>query len=52
VTVSYSASGKLENNLKESPLYLVDILYTHQVTFICSVDEEKVDDFKKELTIG
>ncbi|WP_034551235.1 YigZ family protein [Carnobacterium funditum] len=50
VTVSYSASGKLENNLKESPYTLVDILYTHQVTFICSVDEEKVDDFKKELT--
>ena len=50
VSVNYSASGKLENNLKESPYTIVDILYTHQVTFICSVDEEKVDDFKKELT--
>lgn len=50
VTVSYPASGKLENNLKESPYTLLDILYTEQVAFICSVDEEKVEPFKKELT--
>lgn len=50
VTVSYPASGKLENSLNESAYTLVDILYTDNVTFICSVDEEKVTLFKKELT--
>lgn len=49
VTVTYPASGKLENNLKESSYTLKDILYTENVTFICSVDEEKVDSFKNEL---
>lgn len=50
VTVDYPASGKLENSLKESAYTLVDILYTENVTFICSVDEEKVLAFKEELT--
>ena len=50
VTVSYPASGKLENSLKESAYTLIDILYTENVTFICSVDEEKVTAFKEELT--
>lgn len=50
VRVSYPASGKLENSLKESDYSIVDILYMQDVTFICSVDEEKVPLFQKELT--
>lgn len=48
-TVQYPASGKLENDLRESAYRIKEILYTDQVTFVCFVDEAEINVFQKEV---
>ncbi len=51
LTVDYTLSGKLENELQNSKYHLADIEYTDKVTFICFADTDEVAEFK-ELTTG
>lgn len=51
LTVDYTLSGKLENELQNSKYHLEDIEYTDKVTFICFTDSDEIDEFK-ELTAG
>lgn len=48
-TVSYSASGKLENNLIQSPYSVIDTLYTDQVTFIIGIPADNVETFQSDM---
>lgn len=48
-TVSYSASGKLENNLIQSPYTIIDTLYTDQVTFIIGIPVDNVETFQSDM---
>lgn len=48
-TVSYSASGKLENNLIQSPHTVIDTLYTDQVTFVAGIPSDDVEVFQSEM---
>lgn len=48
LTVEYPQSGLLENELRESDYILNDTQYTDKVTFICFVQNDKVDKFKEE----
>lgn len=48
--VSYSASGKLENWLLQSPYAVLDTVYTDAVTFRCGVPTPEVEQFQAELT--
>ena len=48
-TVSYSASGKLENNLIQSPYSVIDTLYTDQVTFIIGIPVDNVETFQSDM---
>lgn len=48
-TVSYSASGKLENNLIQSPYSVIDTLYTDQVTFSVGIPADDVEIFQSEM---
>lgn len=50
LTVEYPLSGKLENLLRESDYYLYDTEYTDKVTYVCLVDEDKLEPFKEETT--
>lgn len=49
-TVSYSASGKLENWLAQSPFALLETDYTDVVTFRCGVPTEEVERFQATVT--
>lgn len=48
-TVSYSASGKLENNLIQSPYSVIDTLYTDQVTFSVGIPADNVETFQSDM---
>lgn len=48
-TVSYSAAGKLENNLIQSPYTIIDTLYTDQVTFIIGIPVDNVETFQSDM---
>lgn len=48
-TVSYSASGKLENRLLQSDYTLIDTEYTDQVTFKVGVLAAETDQFQAEI---
>lgn len=48
-TVSYSASGKLENHLLQSPYTLITTTYTDQVAFTVGVPSDAVESFQSEL---
>lgn len=49
-TVSYSASGKLENKLLQSAYTLIDTSYTDQVTFKVGVLSTETERFQAEMT--
>lgn len=49
-TVSYSASGKLENWLGQSPYALLDTSYTDVVTYRCGVPTEEAEAFQASVT--
>lgn len=51
LTVDYTLSGKLENELQNSKYHVEDIEYTDKVTFVCFADSDKVEEFR-ELTTG
>ncbi|APZ49437.1 YigZ family protein [Jeotgalibaca sp. PTS2502] len=48
-TVSYSASGKLENYLLQSTYPLIDTIYTDTVSFKVGVKTAEVEQFQAEL---
>ncbi|MGP6140100.1 MULTISPECIES: YigZ family protein [unclassified Jeotgalibaca] len=48
-TVSYSASGKLENNLLQSTYTVIDTTYTDQVTFTVGIPTDNVEIFQAEM---
>lgn len=50
LTVPYTLSGPIENTLRESPYLLNDTEYTENVTFICYVEPDQVDDFINQAT--
>lgn len=50
LTVPYTLSGPVENTLRESPYLLNDTEYTENVTFICYVEPDQVDDFVNQAT--
>lgn len=49
VVVSYHMSGKLQNDLHQSPYRLESVDYTDQVTFQCLIDSEEIDVFSREI---
>lgn len=49
-TVSYSASGKLENYLAQSPYTLIEAQYTDQVCFLCGIPTEDISQFQAAVT--
>ncbi|WP_106449333.1 YigZ family protein [Trichococcus alkaliphilus] len=48
--VSYSASGKLENYLAQSPYTLIEAQYTDQVCFLCGIPTEDISRFQNAVT--
>jgi len=50
LTVEYSQSGMLENELRESNYILNNTEYTDKVTFVCFVQNNEVEKFKEETT--
>ena len=48
-TVSYSASGKLENTLIQSDYTVIDTLYTDQVTFVVGIPADHVEAFQSDM---
>lgn len=51
LTVDYTLSGKLQNELEQSEYHLEEIEYTDKVTFVCFADSDEIDKFKT-LTTG
>lgn len=47
--VSYSASGKLENNLIQSSYTVIDTLYTDQVTFVVGIPSDDVENYQSQM---
>lgn len=50
LTVPYTLSGRIENELRESSFLLKDISYTEDVTFICWVTLKEVEHFTALFT--
>lgn len=45
LTSGYSSSGKIENEIRQSPYILDDIKYLEEVTFICYVEMNQIEEF-------
>lgn len=55
ITTDYSSSGKVENELRQADLILQDIEYLQDVTFVCYLDLDKLDEIQSlamDLTSG
>ena len=50
LTVPYTLSGKVENDLRDSVYILEDTQYTDEVTFICLVKRDEVKTFMELYT--
>lgn len=50
LTVPYTLSGKVENDLRDSVYILEDTQYTDEVTFICLVKRDEVEAFNEVYT--
>lgn len=50
LTVPYTLSGKVENDLRDSAYILEDTQYTDEVTFVCLVKRDEVEAFNEFYT--
>ena len=50
LTVPYTLSGKVENDLRDSVYILEDTQYTDEVTFVCLVKRDEVEVFNEFYT--